>query len=123
MKYQIINNNPKNFKVEYEIDGQKQTAHFQADSTSYGSSWVRIARHRTITINTYGTIMGDGQTITQHQMSEEELFQESTVDTLAIQKQYAGLLLEAFYRNGNEMTEELLELILNPKPVTTKKRK
>lgn len=123
MKYKIINNNPQNFKVEYEIDGQKQTAHFQADSTRYGSSGVRIARHRTITINTYGTIMGDGQTITQHHMSEEELFQESTVDALAIQKKYAGLLLEAFYSNGNEMTEELLELILNPNTVTTKKRK
>lgn len=129
MKYSIINNNPLNFKVEYEIDGQKQTAHFQADSTRYGSvipgsSWVRIARHRTITINTYGTIMGDGQTVTHHHMSEEELFQESTVDALAIQKQYAGLLLEAFYNNGNEMTEELLELILNPIPLAkTKKSK
>ncbi|MEP9010037.1 hypothetical protein [Enterobacter kobei] len=120
MKYTLVNNNPNNFKVTYVIDGQEQ----RAQLSNVADTYVRISRRVIIQVNPYGRIFGDGHEITQHTMTEEELFQESTVDALAIQKQYAGLLLEAFYNNGNEMTEELLELILNPTPLAkTKKSK
>lgn len=127
MKYTVINNNPRNFKVIYEIDGKEQQAQLQGDTTRYGSlipgnTWVRIAKHQNATRNAYGTIYGAGAEITQHRMTEEELFQDSLVDPLSQQKKVAGELLEAFYNNGQEMTVELLELILIPQPQPTKKK-
>lgn len=36
MKYTVINNNKRNFKVQYEVDGLEQQAHLQGDTTHYG---------------------------------------------------------------------------------------
>ncbi|RVS46495.1 hypothetical protein EOL00_27755, partial [Citrobacter freundii] len=118
MKYTVINNNKQNFKVQYEVDGLEQQAHLQGDTTHYGrlitgNSWVRIARHQNATRNAYGKIYGAGEEITQHHMTEEELFQNSLVDPLTHQKKIAGLLLDAFYSNNQEMTVELLDTVLN----------
>ena len=126
MKYTVINNNKRNFKVQYEVDGLEQQAQLQGDTTHYGrlitgNSWVRIARHQNATRNAYGKIYGAGEEITQHHMTEEELFQNSLVDPLYHQKKIAGLLLDAFYSNNQEMTVELLDTVLNPKPKKTKK--
>ncbi|HHH4724446.1 TPA: hypothetical protein ACPZ06_001103 [Klebsiella pneumoniae] len=118
MKYTIYNNNPKNFKFTYEVDGQPQRAQLSTINDTY----VRIAPRKLVQVNPYGRIFGDGHEITQHTMTEEELFQNSTVDPLAEQKRVAGQLLEAFYNNGNEMTEELLELILNPTTIAKNKK-
>lgn len=118
MKYTIYNNNPKNFKFTYELDGQQQRAQLSTINDTY----VRIAPRKLVQVNPYGRIFGDGHEITQHTMTEEELFQNSTVDPLAEQKRVAGQLLEAFYNNGNEMTEELLELILNPTTIAKNKK-
>jgi|GEM_PF-4344748 len=129
MKYTVINNNSRNFKVTYYVDDQEQTAHLQGDTTRYGNvihgnSWVRLARHQNATRNAYGKIYGAGKEITQHHMTEEELFQDSLVDPLTHQKKVAAELLEAFYNNGQEMTVELLELVLNsPKPKPKRKTK
>ncbi|MGX5091021.1 hypothetical protein ACWKXX_07610 [Enterobacter sp. UPMP2061] len=118
MKYTIYNNNPKNFKFTYEVNGQPQKAQLSTINDTY----VGIAPRKLVQINPYGRIYGDGAEITQHTMTEEEFFQNSTIDPLAEQKRVAAQLLEAFYNNGNEMTEELLELVLNPQPLAKNKK-
>lgn len=119
MKYTIINNNPNNFKVTYIVDGQEQ----RAQLSNVADTYVRISRRAIVQVNPYGRIFGDGQEITQHQMTEEELFQNSTVDPLCQQKKIAAELLMSYYNNENQMTVELLELVLIPTIAKTKKRK
>lgn len=46
MKYTVINNNKRNFKVQYEVDGLEQQPQLQGDTTHYG---------RLITGNSWGT--------------------------------------------------------------------
>ncbi|HCM9229301.1 TPA: hypothetical protein N5L21_000899 [Enterobacter bugandensis] len=118
MKYTVINNNPQNFKFTYEVDGRLQKGQL---STIHGD-YIKVAPRIIVQMNPYGRIFGDGHEITQHTMTEEELFQNSTVDPLAEQKRVAAQLLEAYYLNHKEMTEELLELILNPTPLANTKK-
>ncbi|HGE8349146.1 TPA: hypothetical protein ACGD69_000464 [Serratia marcescens] len=119
MKYTIINNNPNNFKANYVIDGKEQYTQLSKIADTY----VRISRRVIVQVNPYGRIYGDGHEITQHQMTEEELFQNSTIDPLSQQKKVAAELLAAYHSNNCQMTEELLVLVLKQEPVKTKKRK
>ncbi|MCE1365997.1 hypothetical protein LWU71_07725 [Enterobacter hormaechei] len=118
MKFTIYNNNPKNFKFTYEVNGQPQKAQLSTVNDTY----IKISPRVVVQLNPYGRIYGDGAEITHHTMTEEEFFQNSLVDPLAEQKKVAAQLLETFYSNGKEMSEELLELILAPQPIAKTKK-
>lgn len=112
MKYTIINNNPNNFKVQYEIDGIPQHVHLKANTAKYqGMQYVRIDKHINVAVNPYGRVYGDGEEITQHLMREEQLFQRYTVDPLTYHKKLAGEILTAYYNNDSTMTVELFDSI------------
>lgn len=119
MEYKIINNNPNNFKVTYEINGRTQEARLQAPRTHYdslvpGIQWVRIQRGVNVTINAYGKVYGDGSQIQYHEMGEDELFQAMTVDRLVDEKLFAAQLLTAWYNNDEQMTDEIFDKLANP---------
>lgn len=109
MEYTIINNNPYNFKVTYEINGNQQVARLQNASV-----YVRIKKGLNVTINPYGRVFGDGEEIRYRKMTEEELFQAMTVDRLVDEKLFAAQLLTAWYNNGEQMTEEIFDRLVNP---------
>lgn len=109
MEYTIINNNPANFKVTYEINGNQQEARLQPTFV-----YVRIKKGINVTINTYGSVFGDGEEIHYHRMTEEELFQAMTVDRLVDEKLFAAQLLTAWYNNDEQMTDEIFDKLANP---------
>lgn len=109
MKYTIINNNPANFKVTYEIKGNQQEARLKLASV-----YVRIKKGMNVTINPYGRVYGDGKEILYHRMTEEELFQAMTVDRLVDEKLFSAQLLTAWYNNDEQMTDEIFDKLANP---------
>ena len=109
MDFTIINNNPTNFKVTYEINGNQQEARLNPSSV-----YVRIKKGMNVTINPYGRVYGDGEEILYHRMTEEELYQAMPEDRLVEEKLFAAQLLTAWYNNDEQMTDEIFDKLANP---------
>ncbi|EOU9592094.1 hypothetical protein ACOJEA_004794 [Klebsiella aerogenes] len=92
--YTLINNNPHNFKISTD----DMYVVLKPDE-----SYVLVRPHTRLEINKHGYVQHDT---------------ENAIESLG------ASILRGFYDNGNEMTVELLELLLDlPKPGIKKKTK
>lgn len=92
----IINNNPKNLKIYYEVDGKKQYLHFRN-----GDLKIQITDSTYMVQTTKGKLLYNNQ---QWNGDKDELY---------IQKLTASQLIKA-YDIDNGLTVEQVEAILNP---------